>query len=538
MKAAHAPKLIVTALASTLAFTSAHAQNIPAPIATPDKVETRLGTLNFKDGVPDNATAQKLFDELDYVHAVEAFINGYAAVNQLAIRKGFIAAGINDNDVIATSGFMNAKSLFLTANADTYYIWSYLDLSKGPLVVETPPNTLGIIDDMWWNWVADVGNAGPDRGLGGKYLLLPPGYNGGVPEGGYYVRKSRTYQVAFLARLFLGQDQDPKPIDELVKKTLKIYRYQPGGEGSSVAGYLSGQGQLGALGKPTSPKFVEGTGLVMNTIPPSDFSYWEMLNEAVQSQPAEAMDPEIAGQIAAIGIVKGKPFNPDARMRKILTEALAVGNAAGRAMSLGGRPSEGFGYYGADSKWVNGLFVGGYEFMTPPPEITKDGVKPYPSDGARKLNARIWMFYSVTGITPAMCMRLENVGSQYVEGFRDSQGRPFDGSKTYKVTLPPNIPAAKFWSLTAYDNQTRSMLDTPQLYPRAGSQSFPSPAAEPNADGSATVYFAPTQPADVKRGNWIQTDPKKGWFTILRLYSPLQPFFDKSWRPSDIELVK
>ena len=276
----------------------------------------------------------------------------------------------------------------------------------------------------------------------------------------------------------------------------------------------------------------------MNTIPPSDFSFWEMLNEAVQAQPADAMDPEIAGQIAAIGIVKGKPFNPDARMKKILTEALAVANAASRAMSLAPRESEGFGYYGADSKWINGLFTGGYEFLTPPPEVTKEGVKPYPSDGARKLNARTWFFYSITGITPAMCMRLENVGSQYLMTVKDSQGNPFDGSKTYKVTLPPKIPAARFWSFTVYDNQSRSMLDTPQRYPRAGSQSYPSPAAEANADGSTTVYFGPTQPTGVKRGNWIQTDPKKGWFTILRLYSPLQPFFNKEWRAGEIELVK
>ena len=134
-------------------------------------MESRLGTLNFTDGVPDAATAQKLFDELDYVHAVTAFINGYAAVNQLALLKGFRAAGVNDNEVLVTSGLMDAKCLFLTANADTYYMWAYLDLSKGPLVVETPPDTLGIIDDMWWNWVSDFGFPGADRGLGGKYLL-------------------------------------------------------------------------------------------------------------------------------------------------------------------------------------------------------------------------------------------------------------------------------------------------------------------------------------------------------------------------------
>ena len=135
-------------------------------------------------------------------------------------------------------------------------------------------------------------------------------------------------------------------------------------------------------------------------------------------------------------------------------------------------------------------------------------------------------------------MRLAGIGSQYLFVSLDADKNYFDGAKTYKITLPPNIPAEKFWSLTLYDNQTRSMLDTPQRYPRAGSQSYPSPAAEASADGSTTVYFSPQQPEGVKRGNWIQTDPKKGWFTILRLYSPLEPFFTKKWRPTEIELVK
>jgi hypothetical protein len=137
-----------------------------------------------------------------------------------------------------------------------------------------------------------------------------------------------------------------------------------------------------------------------------------------------------------------------------------------------------------------------------------------------------------------MIMRIPDVGSQYLMGFLDSDKNPLDGAKTYKVTLPPNIPAGKFWSFTVYDNQSRSMLDTPQRYPRAGSQSYPSPAADPNADGSTTVYFGPKQPEGIKRGNWIQTMPDKGWFTILRLYSPLEPFFTKQWRPSEIELVQ
>jgi hypothetical protein len=511
--------------------------NIPASVTTPDSVDTRVGTLKFKDGVPDAATTQKLYDELDYIHAVDAFISGLPLVSQMALRKGFIEAGINDNDVLATSELMDSKSLFLTANADTYYFWGYIDLTKGPMVVETPPGALGIFDDMAWKWISDFGLPGPDRGEGGKYLLLPPGYNGTLPEGGYFIGRSNTLQVSFLGRLFL-QNNDPKPVDAVVKKTLKLYPYVPGSMGSSIGNYLTGQGELGQLSTPASPKFVEGSGKVMNTIPPADYSYFEFLNEAIQAQPAGAVDPELAGQMAAIGIVKGKTFNPDARMKKILTEAAAVGNATARAVTFNARAAEGFNFYGAKSNWVNSLFTGGFEFMTPPPEVTKEGLKHYPSDGARKLNARTWFFYLATGITPAMCMRLENVGSQYLAAYLDSKAVPFDGNKTYKVTLPPNIPAARFWSFTVYDNQTRSMLDTPQRYPRAGSQSYPSPAAKANPDGSTAVYFGPTLPSGVDRGNWIQTTPGKGWFTLLRLYSPLKSFFDKSWRAGEIEEVK
>jgi hypothetical protein len=225
-------------------------------------------------------------------------------------------------------------------------------------------------------------------------------------------------------------------------------------------------------------------------------------------------------------------------MKKILTDAAAIGNAAARTLNWNWRPSDG-GYYYPDSTWFNPLFLGGYTFETPPPQVSADGViTPYPPTGARTLNVRTFMFFGYTLITPAMIMRLTDIGSQYLIKFVDSKGEYFDGNKTYKVALPANIPAGKFWSFTVYDNQTRSMLDTPQRYPRAGSQSYPSPAAEPNPDGSTTVYFAPTQPAGVKRGNWIQTTAGKGWFTILRLYSPLEPFFTKEWRPSEIELVQ
>jgi hypothetical protein len=517
--------------------------DIPKSITTPDKVDSKIGALEFRDGYPVGDTAAKIRDELDYLHGVSTFMNTIQAVSLYAFRKGFLDIGVNDNDVVLWSEMLEGRTLILTGNADTVYYMTFLDLSKGPLVFHAPPNALGVMDDMWFNWVTDFGIPGAERGKGGKYLIVGPGYDGPLPEAEFIVRKSRTTRVWVAGRSFLTKDEDGNdtaaPTVDVIRKSLKIYPYKPGGAGTSIGSFLEGQANsIGALSEPKSPRFVEGTGVYMNTIPPNDFGHYEMLNALVQMEPAEAMDPELAGHFAAIGIVKGKKFAPDARLRGILERAVAVGNASTRTLGMGAHPKDHFRYYGEDSAWWIPLWVGGYNFLNPPPMITKEGLKPFPNSGARKLHSRTAFLYTATGITPAMCMRLTGVGSQYLLGNVDSKGRPFDGSKTYKVSLPKDVPAARFWSLTAYDNQTRSMLQTPQRYPRAGSQNYPTPAATPNRNGSTTVYFSPQQPEGVERGNWIQTDPKKGWFTIMRFYSPLQPYFDKSWRMGEIELVE
>jgi hypothetical protein len=333
-------------------------------------------------------------------------------------------------------------------------------------------------------------------GQGGKFLLLPPGYDGPLPDSGYHVGQSSTYRVMCFGRSFMV-DNDPKPTVETIKKYLKIYPYTPGGYGTSIATLLEGEVQPGKPAPITPINFVEGTGLAVNTLPPSDYTYYEMINETVQEEPGGTLSAEIMGSFVAIGIVKGKPFNPDARMKAILSEAASVASATGRSLNFRFRDEEGY----------------------------------------RTLNARFGFFSFATGVTPAMCMRLTNVGSQYLICAVDSDKNYFDGGKTYKCTLPPNIPGNNFWSFTVYDNQTRSMLRTPQRFPRAGSQSYPSPAAVHNADSSVDIYFGPQAP-EGKESNWIQTVPGKGWFTILRLYSPLEPFFDKSWKVGEIELVE
>jgi hypothetical protein len=519
--------------------TAATKTPVPEAITTPSSVKAEIGALEFTDGYPTGETAEKLRDHLDYLHGVETFMNTISGVSVFAIRKGFQDVGIADGDVLICSGLMNSRSLFLTANADTVYFWSFHDLSQGPLVVETPSDTLGLFNDIWFRWIGDFGLPGADRGQGGTYLLVGPDYDGPLPEGGCYVRHSRTNHVTLIGRAFISENpgDDPAPTVDRIKEQLKIYPYAAGGVGSSVGSYLTGRGPLDQPASPQSPRFVEGTGLAMNTVPPNDFGHYEMLDALVQLEPAEALDTELAGQFAAIGIIKGEEFKPDSRLRAILDDAVAVGNASSRMVGMGASPTEGFRYYDGDSAWWNMLFVGGFEFTNPPPEITPEGVKPYPNQGARRLHSRTSMFYSATAITPAMCMRLIGVGSQYLIANVDENGVPFDGAETYRVRLPKDIPAARFWSLNLYDNQTRSLLQTEQLYPRAGSQEYPSPAAEPEADGSTVIYCSPTQPDDVAPGNWIQTDPEKGWFVILRCYSPLQPFFDKTWRAGEFELV-
>jgi hypothetical protein len=263
----------------------------------------------------------------------------------------------------------------------------------------------------------------------------------------------------------------------------------------------------------------------MNTIPPNDYALFEMLDAAIQLERPEGFDPEIAGQLAAIGIVSGKRFRPDGRTKKTLGEAAEVANAAARTLAFHPRDSLGFRYYGAESAWMNPLFAGGYEFLDP-------------DTGARLLGARTAFFYIATGITPAMCMELPEVGSQYLAAFCDREGRALEGEATYQLTLPPGIPAHRFWSITLYDDQTRSMLETPQRFPRAGSQAYPTPAAVPDAGGVTTLVFGPTRPPGVPAGNFIQTTPGRAYFAALRLYGPLEPFFDKSWRPGEIEISR
>jgi hypothetical protein len=497
--------ILVAVFISALGLATTHAQTppkmkmttpIPPSITTPDTVDTPIGTLNFFDGFPDDATVQKVYDNLDFSRGVQAFMSGMPGASLVAMRTGFEKLGVINGTILIFEDRLDSKSLFLTGNTDSVYFSTWLNLKAGPLVIESPPKVLAFLDDSWFQYVTDIGNAGRDKGQGGKYLVLPPGYNGEVPEG-YFVTRSRTYNLWLMGRGF-AVNGDIKPAVESIRKKLRIY-------------------PLTQSKNPPETKFINGSGVEFNTVHSNDFSYFEELNEVVQEEPSEALDPERLGLFASIGIEKGKPFAPDARMKKILTAAAAVGNATSRAILFRTRMKD--AYFFPNSAWMT-TFAGGYEFLSQP--------------GVRNLDARTMFHYYATGITPAMALKMVGVGSQYAAAFVDSDGKPLDGSKTYRIHLPPNIPAKDFWSFVVYDNQTRSMLQTDQQFPSIGSQKE---SIVVNPDTSVDVWFGPTAPKGHET-NWVQTVPGKGWNVLLRLYGPLQPWFDKTWKPGEFELVR
>jgi hypothetical protein len=472
---------------------------IPSTLLTPDVVETRLGDLEFFDGMPTPATASTVLEHLTFVRGVETFLNAVPAASLEALRAGLESVGATAaHRVVIYDELMDSRPLFLTGNTDTVYAIAILDVGRdGPTVVEVPPGCgPGTVDDAWFRFVIDMGAPGPDRGEGGRYVIVPPDYDGELPEDCFVARTPSHVNLLILRGLL--SDGKPDHATAMFTDGLKVY-------------------PLARENDPPEMEFLSATGLGFNTIHASDMTFFREVHTVIDREPSDVIDPETRGLLAAIGIRKGHPFAPDEAATRTLTEAAAVGNATARALFFTTPDPDNFLYDG--SYWKRGFFGGNYQFLL-------DG-------GERDLDARTAVFYMATVNTPAMTMKMVGKGSQYAWADRDSKGNYLDGAKTYRLRLPKDVPAAAFWSVVVYDPQTRSELRTGQRFP---SKNGVKDGLAVNSDGSVDLLFGPVEPAE-GGSNWIQTVPGKGWFALLRLYSPLEPWFDKTWRPGEVEEV-
>ena len=456
-----------------------------AHVSTPDRLSTPFGEFEFFDGVPKPESVQSIFDGLDLVRGITAFLDTVPGASLVAMRRGLRAAGVDSPDKIGyTDPRCTSTPIFLTPNTETTYGITFLDLKAwGPTVVEVPPQSLCVVDDFWFRYVADMGIAGPDRGAGGKYLFLPPGYDGERPDG-YYTYESPTFTNFLVIRALGGVP---------AIKQSRIYR-------------------LSDADAAPENSFVNVGEQLINTVHSNDFSFFEEIAELVAEEPTTALDPERAGALRSLGIVHAKPFAPDEHRRAVLDDAARIGAAMARANLYAARNPDSFRWEG--SSWKNGFVGGSYEFL---------------EDGARNLDARTLFHYAATVITPAMAHAQVGAGSAYIYTAEDADGALLDGAATYSLKIPANPPAKNFWSIDLYDTQTRSLLQS-TTYPAVSSLAGETQA---EADGSYVLWFGPTAP-EGKESNWIPTLPGKSWWPLLRLYGPLESWFDMTWQLPEI----
>jgi hypothetical protein len=451
----------------------------------------------FRNGFPMPEAAQRAHDGQDYQRAVQAYRFFYPTVSMEATFQGTRDAGAADNKsaLILAGG---PQHVLFTGNSDTPYMGGVFNLKEtGPLVVELPPGPyLGIINDHHFGWVHDIGLPGDDAGKGGKHLILPHDYKGEVPAG-YYSARSKTYYVLVAARA-LPPGGDMNAGLEAQRK-VKIY-------------------PLSQAANPPAYGFVDRTHEKIDVTLlrwEGNLQFWEKLHKVLQEEPPIEEFRPMYGMLAMLGLEKDKPFQPDERMRKVLLQAARDGRAQMLVAGFASNRPDRFVWKDrqweyATLRWENGDF----ELPT--------GID---------LEARDRWFSQAVGMSPKMVLRVEGAGSLYWLGLRDKSGAYLDGGKTYKLGIPQPVPQKLFWSVTVYDAETRSMIQTPQ--DKAALRSLVELKDVPQT-GVTDLYFGPKAPAD-KEGQWIQTIPGKGWFVYLRLYGPTGPAFDGSWKPGDFE---
>lgn len=465
------------------------------PVAN-DSAPQSTGAYDIQGGFPSAETIRRAYDDADLARAIEAYKFFFPTVSLAATAKGNLAAGLGYN-----KGFLLLKGgpsqTVLTPNSDTPYTGALIDLSDGPIVFEFPEGVLmAVVNDLNQRYVMDMGVPGPDHGKGGKHVILPPGYTGDVPEG-YFSGISSTNHVLAMVRSIPSHGDVAAAIALL--KTVKYYPLEPR-PGWDASTWID----LGDT-------YIQFTADDWE----NNLQFWRELHEVIDAEPPFAPYQMEYGRLATLGIQKGKPFAPDARMTRILEQAAQMANAQMRVTAFADRRDDRHAW--PDRQW---------EWAGKRPE---HGMWDLPD--RRDLEAREKWFFQAAIESPAMFRRDAKAGSLYWLGARDKTGAYVQGDKTYRLDVPLPVPARLFWSITLYDPETRSEIVTDQ-----GKAALRSLFELKGLSGdSVAIYFSPTAPAS-HEDHWLQTLPGKGWFVYFRIYGPEAAAFDGGWKPGDFEL--
>ena len=451
------------------------------------KIESRIGTLefthDFANGYPTDATVEALYDERDFQRACQVYLWSLPAVAFTSWQRGTARGlGAKNGQIVAILSY-EARRGILTANATTPYYLGFADLSSGPFVLEMPARGVqGAMNDSWQNAI-------PDTEKPGKYLVLAPGQKVADDVASYIVCHSPTVNIFLGVRL---TDADPDSAKQALAQ-LKMYPYTQ-------------------RDNPQKMEILDAGTKPWSGLPPRGMEYWQRVDDVVQREPIEPRDLFFHAMLRPLGVEKGKPFKPDKRQTKILTDAVLVGEAMAKANSADRRFAG--VKYRPDTHWDFSLLLDADD----------------PGAFWNLLDERASWFYEAVGAGAAMAPKLPGPSSAYLGTYKDKAGEWLDGGTSYRLRVPPNPPIKLFWSVTVYDVDTRALiLNDQKIADRSSRMDL-----RKNADGSADIYCGPKAPAGFEK-NWIPTVPGKNWFAYFRFYQPVEAYFDRSWPLPDFE---
>ncbi|QKG27177.1 hypothetical protein ACTIVE_8830 [Actinomadura verrucosospora] len=437
-------------------------------------------------------------------------------MNMFAMKEGLQkVAGTGYNVMSVFEKRLKPNTVITTPNSDVIYGLTFADLSAtGPLVLEVPPRLQALMDDFWHRpltgpvidgrrYLGDVGIPGPDRGKGGRYLIVPDGYEGDTE--GYFAFTCPTHGVFIFVRGFFSSVENLKPGVASVE-SLMIRPLEGGVE---------------------PMRFEHVSDLPANALFPADGVYFEMLDRFIRSEPSDAVDPYMHGMLAALGIAKGQTFAPTDRQRELLDLAAHTGWRMAKNIA-GNFDGQDKALWWSDRRWVAHVKTEPDDFMhTLLDEQWRDR-----TTGHTDVDAKAHMFINHYSISTGMMSSIVGMGAKYGNAYKDSDGAYLKGENTYRLDMPPNPPANLFWSVTLYDAETAGGVDAEgQEYPSLNSMND----LDCNSDGSVTFHIGPNPPVGAK--NWLKTVPGRGWFSLFRFYGPDQEFFDGKYRPGDFVKV-